>query len=136
MEKTKCILKPWTILKDRTTHSSCLQPEKTKGERIRDLKKKNKRKEEQNNLWGKKNSLNEKQLNDTELLWSTICEHGLTLQQQQAEDEMTREGEEEEEKKLTGAGVGNLKDEKEKLVATPMFLRNGHSSTPSLILSS
>jgi hypothetical protein len=59
----------------------------------------------------------------------------LTLQQQQAEDEMKREGEEEE-KKLTGAGVGNLKDEKEKLVATPMFLRNGHSSTPSLILSS
>lgn len=43
MEKTKCILKPWTILKDRTTHSSCLQPEKTKGERIRDLKKKQKK---------------------------------------------------------------------------------------------
>jgi hypothetical protein len=37
--------------------------------------------------------------------------------------------------KLTGAGTGNLKDEKEKLVATPMFLRNGHSSTPSVILS-
>lgn len=28
-----------------------------------------------------------------------------------------------------------MKDEKEKLVATPMFLRNGHSSTPSVILS-
>jgi hypothetical protein len=69
MEKTKCILKPWTILKDRTTHSSCLQPEKTKGERIRDLKKKRKEKKRRaEQLVGKKNYLNEKQLHDTELL--------------------------------------------------------------------
>ncbi len=50
-------------------------------------------------MWRKKNSLNEKQLHDTELLLSTICEHGLKLLQQQAEDGMKREGEEEEEKK-------------------------------------
>lgn len=37
---------------------------------------------------------------------------------------------------LTGAGTGNLRFENEKLVVTPMFRRNGHISTPSVILSS